>query len=61
MASGGRFVPGLLMCSGHVNTVWDVRKLLESGADCVGVAQGILDDPGIIVRLTSELAAGPRH
>jgi hypothetical protein len=32
-----------------------VRRLLESGADCVGIAQGILDDPGIIVRLAAEL------
>jgi tRNA-dihydrouridine synthase len=50
-----RFVPGVLMCSGHVTTTWDVRRLLESGADCVGIAQGILDDPGIIVRLAAEL------
>jgi tRNA-dihydrouridine synthase len=53
-------VPGVLLCSGSVTTTWNVRKLLESGADCVGIAQGILDDPGIIVRLAAELrrAAG---
>jgi tRNA-dihydrouridine synthase len=51
-------VPGVLMCSGHVRTTWNVRKLRESGADCIGIAQGVLDDPGIIVRLAAELESG---
>jgi len=44
-------VNGVLFCSGHVRTRADVDALLAAGADCVGLAQGVLDEPGIIARL----------
>jgi len=46
-------VPGMLWCSGHVTTRAHVDALFEAGADCVGVAQGVLDDPGLIARLAA--------
>jgi len=47
-------VPGMLWCSGHVTTRAHVDALFEAGADCVGIAQGVLDDPGLITRLAAE-------
>ncbi len=43
--------PGMLFCSGHVTTRDDVDALLEAGAGCVGVAQGLLDGADAITRL----------
>ena len=43
--------PGLLLCSGCVKTADHVRSLLHHGADCVGIAQGVLDHPAIIADL----------
>ena len=48
-------VGGVLFCSGHVRTSDQVRALFDAGADCVGLAQGVLDEPGIIARLAAEL------
>jgi tRNA-dihydrouridine synthase len=42
---------GMLFCSGYVKTRDDVDTLLTAGADCVGIAQGVLDSPGLIGRL----------
>ncbi len=47
-----RHVAGTLFCSGHVTTRGHVDGLLAAGADCIGVAQGVLDEPGIIARLS---------
>jgi len=44
-------VPGVLLCSGYVRARADADALFDAGADCVGVAQGLLDDPGIIAKL----------
>lgn len=46
-------VKGVLLCSGCVTTREHVDSLLEAGADCVGIARGVLDDPGIIARLAA--------
>jgi len=46
-------VRGVLLCSGCVTTRGHVDGLLDAGADCVGIAQGVLDDPGIISRLAA--------
>jgi len=48
-------VKGQLWCSGHVRTRTHAVGLLSAGADCVGVAQGALDEPGIIARLDAEV------
>lgn len=48
-------VKGMLWCSGHVKTRTHVVALLSVGADCVGVAQGVLDERGIIARLSAEV------
>ena len=47
-------VKGLLLCSGYVTERADVDALLAAGADCVGVAKGVLDEPGIMARLSAE-------
>ena len=48
------YVKGLLLCSGHVKERADVDALLSAGADCVGIAKGVLDEPGIMARLSAE-------
>jgi len=40
-----------MWCSGHVRSAADAAALLAAGADCVGLAQGVLDEPTIIARL----------
>jgi tRNA-dihydrouridine synthase len=47
-------VPGALLCSGYVTTHQQAAALFAAGADCVGIAQGILDEPGIMARLGAE-------
>ena len=44
-------VPGQLFCSGFVKERVHVDDLLRAGADCVGIAQGLRDEPGIIRRI----------
>ena len=39
---------GVLHCSGHVTRQAQFDALLEAGADCVGLSQGLLDNEGII-------------
>lgn len=46
-------VTGVLFCSGHVKSRQDVDDLTKAGCDCVGVAQGLLDDPHLIGMLTA--------
>jgi len=46
-------IKGLLFCSGYVRDLRQVNALFEAGADCVGIAQGILDEPDIIARLSN--------
>ncbi len=46
--------PGLLLCSGYVRTSEHVDALRAAGADAVGISQGVIDEPGIITRLSSE-------
>ena len=48
------YVKGLLLCSGHVTERAHVDALLSAGADCVGIAKGVLDEPGIIARLRAK-------
>lgn len=48
-------VKGQLWCSGGVRTRTHVVGLLSAGADCVGIAQGVLDEPAIIARLDAEV------
>jgi len=48
-------VRGQLWCSGHVRTRTHVVALLSAGADCVGIAQGVLDQPDIIARLRAQV------
>jgi len=50
-------VDGLLLCSGYVTRRAQVDALFDAGADCIGISQGVLDEPGIIARLTAERAA----
>ncbi len=50
-----RHVKGQLWCSGHVRTRTHVVALLSAGADCVGIAQGVLDEPDIIARLDAQV------
>jgi hypothetical protein len=45
-------VDGVLFCSGFVTGKEHVRALEAAGADCIGVAQGIRDNPTIIRSLT---------
>ena len=47
-------VPGALWCSGHVTRRRHVEALFRAGADCVGVAQGVLGEEGIIARLAGQ-------
>lgn len=47
-------VKGVLFCSGNVKARTHVDALLSAGADCVGIAKGVLDEPGIIARLCAE-------
>ena len=47
---------GLLFCSGHVTEAHHVRGLLNAGADCIGIAQGLRDEPGTLTRLCQELS-----
>ncbi len=51
-----KLVSGMLFCSGHVKSREQVDALVEAGADCVGIAQGVIDDPQIISRLAKESA-----
>jgi 2,4-dienoyl-CoA reductase-like NADH-dependent reductase (Old Yellow Enzyme family) len=48
------YVKGLLLCSGHVTERAHVDALLTAGAVCVGIAKGVLDEPGIIARLRAK-------
>ncbi len=48
-------VKGQLWCSGHVQTRTHAVALLSAGTDCVGIAQGVLDQPDIIARLRAEV------
>ncbi len=45
-------IRGLLFCSGYVKTKAQVAELLAAGADCIGIAQGLLDDPKILEDLS---------
>jgi tRNA-dihydrouridine synthase len=45
-------VAGVLFCSGYVTTRKGFEDVLQAGADCVGVSQGMLDDPGIVDLIT---------
>ena len=45
-------VMGLLLCSGHVRSYKDFQTLLSAGADCIGLAQSVLDQPDILSRLS---------
>ncbi len=47
-------VKGLLLCSGHVRSPEQVVELRAAGADCVGISQGLRDEPGIFERLAGE-------
>jgi len=47
-------VTGVLHCSGHVTRRAQFDALLDAGADCVGISQGLLDDEGLIRRLVAE-------
>ena len=47
-------VKGLLLCSGHVRSPENVTELQAAGADCVGISQGLRDEPGIFKRLTEK-------
>jgi 5-methyltetrahydrofolate--homocysteine methyltransferase len=51
-------VPGMVWASGHAKEAAEVTALLDAGADCVGLAQGAIDEPGIIARLASERRGG---
>ncbi len=44
-------VAGVLFCSGYVSTADHVSEMLAAGADCVGVAEGLRTDAGIIEAL----------
>jgi tRNA-dihydrouridine synthase len=45
-------IGGLLFCSGYVKTRAQVAELFASGADCIGISQGLLDDPKILEDLS---------
>ena len=45
-------VKGLLFCSGYVKTKEQAAELFAAGADCIGIAQGLLDDPKILEDLS---------
>ena len=45
-------VAGMLWCSGHVRSPQQVAELREAGADCIGVSQGLRDEPGIFGQLS---------
>ena len=47
-------VHGVLFCSGYVTTRSQVEALIEAGADCVGIAQGVMDEPQILAKLAGE-------
>jgi tRNA-dihydrouridine synthase len=51
-------VNGMIFCSGYVRTRSQVTELLAAGGDCIGIAQGLRDDPGIIERLSSPSDGG---
>jgi len=44
---------GVLFCSGHVRSREQADALFRAGADCVGLAQAVLDDPQILERLAA--------
>jgi hypothetical protein len=45
-------IGGTLWCSGHVRSAGQVAEVTEAGADCVGISQGLRDEPGILERLS---------
>ncbi|MCW3991732.1 MAG: hypothetical protein NWE79_03420 [Candidatus Bathyarchaeota archaeon] len=47
--------PLLLLASGYVRTATDARRLFESGADMVGIAEPTMDDPGFIQAIAERL------
>jgi tRNA-dihydrouridine synthase len=44
-------VGGMLWCSGYVRSADQVAELRAAGVDCIGIAQGLRDDPAIFNRL----------
>ena len=46
---------GLLLCSGRVTTAEHAKRLFKAGADCVGVAKGLVDDAFLISKLSVQL------
>jgi acyl-CoA synthetase (AMP-forming)/AMP-acid ligase II/thioesterase domain-containing protein/acyl carrier protein len=47
-------VPGILLCSGYVRKPRHLKELAAAGADCIGVAEGLLEDHGLLARLAGE-------
>lgn len=45
-------VNGMLFCSGYVKIQSQISELLAAGADSIGISQGLMDDPGIVERLS---------
>ena len=48
---------GMLFCSGRVATSEHVNALFAAGADCVGVAKGLVDDAYLISKLALRVQA----
>ena len=46
-------IRGMLFCSGHVRNRTQVNELFAAGVDCVGISQGLIDDPAIFTHLGS--------
>ena len=49
-------VKGTLFCSGHVTTAEHIKQLLSAGVDCVGISQGVIDQPAILAELAKSFA-----
>jgi tRNA-dihydrouridine synthase len=48
-------IPGLLLVSGYVRSADDARALFEAGADLVGVAAPVREDPAYLARISTGL------
>ena len=51
-------VPGLLLVSGYVRSPEDAQALFEVGADMVGAAAPVREDPAYVRRIAAGLGSG---
>jgi tRNA-dihydrouridine synthase len=51
-------IPGLFLASGYVRSGADAQALYDAGADLVGVAAPVREDPKVVRRIAAELRSG---